>query len=227
MSSLLDIASIFFILLLIICFSCKSKLKLFIVIVTLVYYLVGSGALGKIIISNNNYSTKIEVCKNTSAIIVLGAGTNNKEPSLNAYDRILKAAEVYDNYPQKIIISGGYTSSSNKSEAQIYAKDFKRLGVNKNDLILENNSKDTAENAMFIKHIVANNSRSLCLITDGLHLQRSKIYFEKNNINTIALASSIPSPELRVLPSSYNIYTTQRIIHEYFGMVKAYIQTHI
>lgn len=230
MSDLLDIGCLLFILLLILCWCCKGKTKLFAIIITIAYYLIRSGILGKLITVDNQYSTNIDACTNTSAVVLLGAGTITdkiQEPSLTAYDRILKASEVYENYPQKIIVSGGYTSTDDKSEAQIYAKELLLLGVNKNDLILENNSTDTYQKAEFVKKIINKNTKPLCLITDSLHLQRSKVYFDNANINTVALASSTPSINLKFLPSSYNIYTTQRAAHEYFGILKAYIQTHI
>lgn len=230
MSQLLDISSILFFILLILCLYCIKNLRLFVILITVIYYLIGCGAIGKLLTINNTYSTNTDSCENTSAIVLLGAGVNTSktlEPGLAAYDRILKTAEVYYKSPQKIIISGGYTNTKSKdeSEAQIYSKELLALGIKKEDLILEEKSKNTYQNAKFVKNIILNNTKQVCLITDALHLRRSKIYFDSFGISSTALASSKPSTDLKLLPSSYNIYTTQRIIHEYLGLIKAYIQS--
>ncbi|MEY8701864.1 YdcF family protein, partial [Francisella philomiragia] len=49
MSSLLDIGFLFFIILIIICIFSKGYLRYFVIIVTAIYYLVGSGVIGNIL----------------------------------------------------------------------------------------------------------------------------------------------------------------------------------
>ncbi|MEY8765619.1 MULTISPECIES: YdcF family protein [Francisella] len=229
MSSLLDIGFLFFIILILICIFATGYLRYFVIIVTIIYYLVGNGVIGNILAKPIKLeSTDIEQCANTKAIILLGAGINQAfdklEPSISAYDRILKTAEVYNEYPQDIIISGGSPSGYKLSEAEVYADILYKLGIPKSKIRLEKQSKNTYENAQFTKKILSDHNNTYCLITGGIHYQRAKLIFDSFNINTINIASSKVTPEIGFLPSAYNFYITQAIVHEYLGIAKFYLK---
>lgn len=228
MSDLLDISCLFFVALLTVCIFSKEYLRYFIIILTVFYYFIGNGILGNILAKPLKSETSdIQACANTDGIILLGAGLNNAykqlEPSLAAYDRILKTVEVYNKYPQKIFITGGVPTGETISEAETYAKKLENLGIAKTNIILEKRSKNTYQNARFTKELLDNKSGTYCLITGGIHYRRAKIIFDEYDINTISLASSKLTTNIKILPSAYNFYITQRIIHEYFGIVKAYL----
>ena len=89
------------------------------------------------------------------------------------------------------------------------------------------NNLNTYQNAEFVKNILNNSDDKYCLITDGLHLKRSLLYFDSFNIRTVPLASSLPSADVKILPNIGNINVTQRMLHEYLGLVKARLQTHL
>ncbi|OEZ33377.1 hypothetical protein AS144_04265 [Francisella endosymbiont of Amblyomma maculatum] len=146
------------------------------------------------------------------------------EPALSAYDRILKVAEVHNKYPQQIIISGGSPFGEKISEAEIYATVLYKLGILKK-IILEKNSKNTYQNAEFIKKILANDKNTYCLVTGGIHCKRAKIIFDKFTINMISIASSKFVPNIKILPDAYNFYITQNIIHEYLGIIRIYLSS--
>jgi uncharacterized SAM-binding protein YcdF (DUF218 family) len=230
MSSLLDIGFLFFITLVFGCFSSRQYLRIFLIIVTIIYYLIGSGIIGSFLAKRiSTTSTSIKNCIDTEGIILLGGGASKTldglEPGQAAYDRILKAAEAYQIHHQKIIISGGFTDGRKLSEAYIYAQELYRLGIPKKYVILDERSKNTYQNAEFVKNILNKSDDKYCLVTDGLHLKRSQLYFDSFRIKTVLLASSLPSTDIRILPSAYNVYVTQRMFHEYFGLIKAYIKT--
>lgn len=228
MSSLLDIGCLFFLILVICCIAANGYIRYFLILITAIYYLTGSGMLGyvlaKPLLTEN---TDIKLCQNTSGIILLGSGLNNAfgniEPGIGAYERIIKTAQIYHMYPQKIIISGGQTSALNISEAQVYAEQLYKLGIPKSAMLLEDKSKNTYQNAKFTKELINNDSGTYCLVTGGIHYTRAKILFNKFDINTISIASSKLLPQVEILPSAYNFYMTQQIIHEYLGVVRAYL----
>ncbi|MFV9924768.1 MAG: YdcF family protein [Francisella endosymbiont of Hyalomma scupense] len=230
MSSLLDIGCLFLIALIIACIFSKGYLRYFIVALTVIYYLIGNGILGTILaLPLKSESTDIKACANTKGIILLGAGINQAfgelGPALSAYDRIFKVAELYNKYPQQIIISGGAPFDEKLSEAQIYATVLYKLGIPKSKIILEKNSKNTYQNALFIKKILANDKNIYCLVTGGIHYKRAKIIFDKFAINTISIASSKFVPNIKILPDAYNFYVTQNIIHEYLGIIRIYLSS--
>jgi len=232
MSNLLDIGFLLFIALVLACIFSKKYIRIFLLIITVIYYLLGSGIIGSFLEKYiTTTSTSIENCIDTKGIILLGAGASNTldglEPGQSAYDRILKTAETYHAHHQNIIISGGFTQGYKHSEAHIYAKELYRLGIPKKDIILDEQSKNTYQNAEFVKNILNNSDDKYCLITDGLHLKRSLLYFDSFNIRTVPLASSLPSADVKILPNIGNINVTQRMLHEYLGLVKARLQTHL
>ena len=230
MSSILDLGFIFFCVLILGCILSRKYLRIFFISVTVIYYLIASGVIANLLLKPLPfYSTNISQCSDTKGIILLGGGisktADSLEPSLSAYDRIMKTSEVYHKYHLPIIISGGITNGVTQSEASVYARSLEQLGVNKSDITLEEKSINTYQNAKFVKLIIGDNKNKYCLITDSVHLVRSKMYFENFNVYIVGLASSEISPDMKLMPKAYNIYVTQRILNEYFGIVKAYLQT--
>ncbi|MDE4994727.1 YdcF family protein, partial [Francisella tularensis subsp. holarctica] len=63
-----------------------------------------------------------------------------------------------------------------------------KLGIPKSKIILEKNSKNTYQNAEFIKKILMNDKNTYCLVTGGIHYKIAKIIFDKFTINTISIA---------------------------------------
>lgn len=220
MSSLLDIGFLFFIALVLGCLFSKKYTRIFLLVITVIYYMVASGLAGNFLARYiTTSSTNINKCIDTKGIILLGGGASKTlkglEPGQSAYDRILKTAEVYNSHHQKIIISGGISKKNKISEAKVYAEELYKLGVPKKDIFLNEKSKNTYQNAEFVRNMLVKSTDQYCLVTDGLHLKRSKLYFDSFDIQTIPLASSLPSTEVRILPNTYNIYVTQRMLHEY------------
>ena len=70
MSNLLDIGCLFFLALLILCILSKGYLRYFIIILTVFYYLIGSGVLGNILARPlKSETSNIQACANTDGII--------------------------------------------------------------------------------------------------------------------------------------------------------------
>lgn len=93
----------------------------------------------------------------------------------------MKTAEYYKKYPKKIYISGGSPLQNQESESSVYARELISLGVNSEDIIVEENSKNTNENALFIKQELEKNGiKNIILITSAFHMKRSMFIFEKN-----------------------------------------------
>lgn len=226
MSSYLDIGFIFFVILIFICIiTRKWYWKTFVIMVTLIYYLLGSGVIGNMLSKRIDYpSTDIHICADTKATILLGAGTlstaNGLEPTVSAYDRILKSAQVYENYGTPIIISGGVTLKGTASEAEVYAHQLRDLGIPSSKMILEQQSMNTRQNAEYTQALLGDLDAKYCLVSDGAHLERAQQYFERYHVKTVPLASSTPMIQLRWRPNAYNLYMTQRMLHEWFGQQK-------
>lgn len=123
-------------------------------------------------------------------IVVLGGGF---EGAINlarggyelnkAGDRFVEAAVLARRYPDaKIVISGGLGSVllDGEEDATTAARLLTALGVAPERLILEGKSRDTYENALFTKELVAPKpGERWLLVTSAFHMPRSMALFEK------------------------------------------------
>ena len=126
-----------------------------------------------------------------TAIVLLGNGTeqvgsaqiHTVEPGPLAYGRILKALELYQSCKRLsstcfILISGGDPQHHGASEAAVYGAQLSKLGVAPEDLILEERSLNTFQNAQYTAALLrARPADQMLLVSSGLHLRRGLLYF--------------------------------------------------
>lgn len=97
---------------------------------------------------------------------------------------ILAAGILYkDKLGQKIVFSGGHTRGKDKeSEAKKMFKFIKnKFSIPESDIILEENSIDTAGNAFEVKKLLPENSKVI-LLSFAYHLPRAKRIFKNYGI---------------------------------------------
>lgn len=173
-----------------------------------------------------------------SIIILLGGGEIQAEdsviPSLAGNARILKTAQLYHTCQKtqhtcRIIVSGGDPGHHQAQEARVYANILASVGINIADMLLEPNSRNTFEEADYIKSMLAHlEYKQLILVTSAYHLQRSHYVFDAFGISTIPVASDFLSIEKSTEISS-NFVTMDHLLHEYLGMlcyaIKYYVRS--
>ena len=181
----------------------------------------------------NTYSTiSEEDLARGEVYILLGGGiiTTTGEgniPGLMPSVRIMKTAEYYRKSPKKIYISGGTPLQNQESESSVYARELVALGVNPEDIIIEEDSKNTNENALFIKRELENQEiESVILITSAFHMKRSMFVFEKNlqGIEIIPapcnfLTSKVKENNFYYIPKYYNFLKFQTLLWESIGNI--------
>ena len=126
--------------------------------------------------------------------IVLGGMTSydrvNKEGHFNqSSDRFIQTALLYKKgHIKKIIASGGQNgmfSEDDFMEADFVAKNLMDLGIPAEDIWIENQSKNTIENAQLSKQIIDRNGglkSKAVLITSAFHIPRATLTFEQAGI---------------------------------------------
>jgi len=137
------------------------------------------------------------VSKTYDAGILLTGGLINlshykaDHPNLGAHaDRFLQAYELYKaGKIKKIIITGASSkllTDQGNGEAQLTKKLLVQWGVNPADIILEQNARNTRENALFTASILNKQfpKGSYLLITSSFHMRRAVGCFEKAGIKT-------------------------------------------
>ncbi|MGK9044713.1 YdcF family protein [Mammaliicoccus vitulinus] len=118
-------------------------------------------------------------------IIVLGAGLIGDKVTPLLASRINKGIDIYKKNPDsKLIMSGGQGADELISEALAMKNHALNKGVPKEDIILENQSKNTFENLRFSNALV-NPQSKLAIVTNYYHLFRALIIAKEANIKCI------------------------------------------
>lgn len=105
-----------------------------------------------------------------------------------ATDRLVEISILYKTKKiKRIIISGGSIYEKRPKEADFLSKELLLLGVCAQDVIIENQSRTTFENAAFTKKII--DSMKLrppfVLVTSAMHVPRAARVFKKAGIQVI------------------------------------------
>ena len=133
-------------------------------------------------------------------IVVLGGGivegvrdlSGVSIPSQESSVRVLDAARIYRMYRKPVIVSGGSVDGS-EQEAYILGRFLADLGVPVTQITTEGHSRDTAENALFVKEICARKGyRKIILVTSAFHARRAERLFEKQGF----IVSVYPSGQM-------------------------------
>lgn len=168
-------------------------------------------------------------------IVLGGIGTidpaNQRIEFINSADRLLKAIELYHQKKiKKILITGGSGSilHPEDKEAKYIHQYLKNINIPDTDIIIENESKNTYENAVFSKRILdsLNIKGNYLLITSAYHLRRSIAVFEKQGFLNITPypAERLSGPrkiELDhcLLPHPDAMSILYKYIHEWVGII--------
>lgn len=152
--------------------------------------------------------------------------------------RLLYAAHLYHaGVAPKLLLTGGYIDwmDERNPPAKDMAEILQMLGVPETALWYETESRNTYENALFSRQILAENGiQSIVLVTSALHMPRAVALFEKQGFEVIPAPADYTltqndwerlwAPDLitqlfNSLPSVGNLSTTTRALKEYIGIL--------
>lgn len=164
-------------------------------------------------------------------IIVLGGGVAadksipaNIQLSDASLARLIEGVRLHNALPQtRLLLSGGFTSGP-ISEAEAMEQTASFLGVDKQKMLLDSESKDTEDQARLIKNIVGNDR--FILVTSASHMPRSVALVKKLGLHPIPApadrrviqGTGTISPRV-LFPNSANITMIEMAMHEYLGIV--------
>jgi uncharacterized SAM-binding protein YcdF (DUF218 family) len=120
-----------------------------------------------------------------------------------ASDRFIQAIRLYQlGHIKKILITGGSGSiwRQQYKEADFVKDQLQQMGVAKDDILSENQSRNTYENAIYTKKLLDSLQikAPYLLITSAMHMKRSEKVFTKAGLSTIPYPcnfSSINNPQ--------------------------------
>jgi len=171
----------------------------------------------------------LENIQNVKWIVVL-AGGHTSDPKLpitsqisgNSLVRLIEGIRIYNGLPKsKLILSGG-SSFEKISNARVLADVAIAIGIKKQDLILEDVSKDTEDEASLIQEIVS--QEQFVLVTSASHMPRSMALFKKLGMDPIPAPTDYLVKESQEMnpnqfyPKAENLHKAERAFHEYLGI---------
>jgi uncharacterized SAM-binding protein YcdF (DUF218 family) len=163
--------------------------------------------------------------KNIDAIVVLGYGIKDINSLKKTFNtdietlRLLHAVVVYNKIGAKYFVCSG-KGSDKTSQAEAMARLAEKLGVPKEKIRIEPNSKNTGENANNVNKMFVNKNINIGLVTSAFHLKRSEREFKKYFHNVLPLpanylySSPMGNAVIRYMPQSEELYKTSIALKE-------------
>ena len=109
-----------------------------------------------------------------SFFIFEGALVNGEQPSPALARRIEAAYDYLERNPQTVaVLSGGMGDGESITEAECMRRELTARGISEDRLILEDKSRDTAENIKNTLAIIGDRYGSIALVTNNFHIYRA------------------------------------------------------
>ncbi|PZX49355.1 YdcF family protein [Algoriphagus chordae] len=147
-------------------------------------------------------------------------------------DRITHALQLYrEGKIKKILITGGQGLNpvNPQSEAEVLQRFLLMTGVPAEDVMIEDQSKNTYENALFTKAFLAEKgidvNQEFILITSAFHMKRSQGCFDKVGLQTLPFPTDYYSQDSKYdipilfFPDPYSIFIWHKLVKEWIGIV--------
>lgn len=152
-----------------------------------------------------------------TAVIVLGSKINGDKPSLMLQRRLDKAAEYLQSNTDAIcVVSGGQGADEDYPEAVVMEKYLISRGVDKERILVEQQSTNTRQNIRLSCEMLDSNIDNIVIATDGFHQLRAQVFAKSEGINSTGIPSLTP---WGLLPSYW--------IREILGVSWAWVSTQL
>lgn len=167
-------------------------------------------------------------------ILLTGVTLNDFEPADRVYfsrgaDRVMHTVDLYKRgILKRVLISGGTGRliTNGRPEADDLFKVMTMMGVPEEDMVIENESRNTYESAQRVKELVVSQSDlKLMLITSSFHMRRSRACFSKAGVDVTTFTTDFYShprrytPESFLVPTADSIQVWTKLFKEWMGMV--------
>lgn len=167
-----------------------------------------------------------------NTVVVLSGGYHRSELSAeNALSgetatRVIKGVEVFKKCNADMIIMSGWTPNGEKNiEAELMRNLVITMGVPKDKVTVESDSRNTREHAMYLcrnKYIKVTDK--IAIISSPWHLKRALSEFLRyfNNVKPVAAYDTRYSVKIKggmLLPQVGSLNESVTMLHEYIGML--------
>jgi uncharacterized SAM-binding protein YcdF (DUF218 family) len=171
-------------------------------------------------------------------IVVLGGGHRsdpslpaNSQISAAALGRVVEGVRLYKTIPgSKLLLSGGGIFDP-VPDAEVMAQIAGLLGVKPQDISLETDSRDTADEAKIVAEMIGR--EKFILVTSAAHMPRSMALFRKRGLQPIPAPADFQAREAqrpapgRFFPKATSLLRVETAVHEYLGLAWAWLRGEI
>lgn len=171
-----------------------------------------------------------------TVIVMLGSGTEHDDkgmlvPKRDALIRIERTATLYEACKRSapdarctVIVSGGNPQRHETSEADNYAPYLQRLHVEPRDLLREDTSLNTYQNAQHVAHILRGlRYDSLILVTSAYQMERAMLDFARFGLAPQPVVSNAREIRTGVMPRLSNLVNANIALHELIGRAQFHV----
>ena len=198
-----------------------------------VFWLLGSWLAGPLVsLAQAGYNTPVEPrFTPRMAFILLGAGTGFDEerrlvPKGDSIARMEAAVRLYKRCRQtenvcQVIVSGGDAQHHGSAEADVYAPYLLKAGIAAPDLVLEDKSMNTIENARNVDQLLRRDRYDgMVLITSSLHMRRAMLSFGAFDLHPQPFVANVREPHSWKVPHPEGWTDSNNALHEMLGVVR-------
>lgn len=177
-----------------------------------------------------------DVIKSAAGLIILGGSEDPRmsrargEPSLGfEAARLAGAAALAHRVPEKpIIYTGGYREPGGMTQADVARAYLLSVGIAEKRLMLEDQSQDTAENAIYTQKILGQHAAQPWLIvTSAFHMPRAVAAFRRAGMTVIPYPVAYRGTGDGKVRWVLDVTTTMRVsdlaVHEWVGLLAYYL----
>ncbi|NND77597.1 MAG: YdcF family protein [Flavobacteriales bacterium] len=183
----------------------KNKRKKYLIVSLLIFFIFGNEAFYNWSMSkleNPPFDSSLFPNNFEAALLLGGYGsyndTSDKIELNHSADRLNEALALYHSKRiNKIVVLSGAASEEfpEKDEGKITVEYLRRSGVKDRDILVENTSLNTHQNAVNAKSLIETNKLKgpFLLITSAFHMRRAKDCFDTQGIQTISYPADFRS----------------------------------
>ena len=162
-------------------------------------------------------------------VVVLGGGHHSdfklpatSQLSESSLSRLVEGVRIHKLLPESCLVLSGGSVFDPVPEAKVMARAAEVMGIGGNKIILEQLSRNTADQARFIHEIVGD--EKFILVTSASHMPRSMALFQKSGMRPIPAPTDYWVKKRQrtgpgvFFPSADSFRKMERVFYEYLGL---------
>lgn len=223
--------------------------RIFVLVICVSLYLLSSLFVARLLVypleGSSGLSTRDDawVPRQEGCIVVLGGGAVRNVPDALRQNldgeigqaslmRVYMAYRIYRRVPYPLILTGGsvFDGQDAVSESELMARAIQLWAVPLDDIVLEERSRNTRENALYTLEQLPDKVSTIYLVTSAIHMRRARLVFHRTLVRLGRSVEIVPMPTNYTLPPGslqwFHFFPTRSgliasltAVHEYLGLL--------